>query len=109
LACTANDSVDFQYAGYVMAYRSCLVAIENTCTSDVLARVTGGENANLKNDLQAHEEFFGRNQETDPLMCDLLVCWYVETQILPTIEEEEVRFDPTDESQVDLSGIVNAR
>ena len=40
---------------------------------------------------------------------DLLVSWHIQNFILPTQVEEEVLFDPKDESQVDLSGIVNAK
>ena len=109
LACTANDSADFQYAGYVMAYRACCQAMEKTGAGSALSKITAGENSQLKQDLQDHEKFFGRNQEVDGGFADLLVCWFVETQILPTIEEEDVRFDPLDKNQVDLSGIANAR
>ena len=42
-------------------------------------------------------------------VCDLLVYWHIETVVLPSISEEESHFDPYDESQVDLSDIVNAR
>ena len=42
-------------------------------------------------------------------VCDLLVNWHIQTVVLPSITEEESHFDPYDESQVDLSGIVNAR
>ena len=42
-------------------------------------------------------------------VCDLLVNWHIQQVVLPSISVEEERFDPLDESQVDLSGIVNAR
>ena len=41
-------------------------------------------------------------------VCDLLVNWHIQTVVLPSIAVEESQFDPYDESQVDLSGIVNA-
>ena len=107
LACTAHDSADFQYAGYVMAYRACLRAMEDTGAGT--GSIVSGESSQLKQDMEAHEKFFGRGREVDEGMADLLVCWHVETQVLPTIEEEDTRFDPLDESQVDLSGIANAR
>jgi len=109
LACTANDSPAFRYAGYVMAYRTCCDALERSGNMRALSRVTAGESDLLRRDLQAHGDFFGSQQEVDEALGELLGCWYVETQVLPTIEEEEVRFDPTDKTQVDLSGIVNAR
>lgn len=108
LACVSNDSADFQYAGYVMAYRACLEALEDA-GSGKLSQITSGENGNLQQDMKAHDRFFGWSSEVDEELCDLLVCWHIETQILPTIEEEDKRFDPMDENQVDLSGIVNAR
>ena len=42
-------------------------------------------------------------------VCDLLVSWHIQTVVLPSITVEESQFDPYDESQIDLSGIVNAR
>ena len=42
-------------------------------------------------------------------VCDLLVNWHIQEVVLPAIAVEESRFDPYDESQVDLTGIVNAR
>ena len=42
-------------------------------------------------------------------VAELLVSWYIQEIILPTQVVEEVVFDPMDESQVDLSGNVNAR
>ena len=42
-------------------------------------------------------------------VCDLLVNWHIQEVVLPAIAVEESHFDPYDETQVDLSGIVNAR
>ena len=41
-------------------------------------------------------------------VADMLVSWHIQEYVLPLLEEEEVIFDPLDETQVDLSGIVNA-
>ena len=41
-------------------------------------------------------------------VCDLLVNWHIEQVVLPELAVEVEPFDPYDESQVDLSGIVNA-
>ena len=39
-------------------------------------------------------------------VCDLLVCWHIQTVTLPVqLENPETPFDPLDESQVDLSGL----
>ena len=107
LACTHSDSEVFQYAGYLNAYWACCRGLE-AVDSAALQNVVSGENANLKNDLTEHKKAFGKSGMTDPQLCDLVTVWYVETQILPLQEEEDERFDPLDESKVDLSGIVNA-
>ena len=109
LACTANDAPAFRYAGYMMAYRACCDALERSGNTSALARVTAGESDLLRRDMQEHANFFGNSPEMDDALSELLGCWYVETQVLPTIQEEETPFDPTDKSQVDLSGIANAR
>ena len=38
----------------------------------------------------------------------LLVSWHIQNYVLPLQQEEEVLFDPLDETPVDLSGLVNA-
>jgi hypothetical protein len=40
---------------------------------------------------------------------DLLVSWHYQRVVLPTIVVHEKKFDPFDENQVDLSGIVHAK
>ena len=43
-------------------------------------------------------------------VADLLVSWHIQEIVLPQQVTQEVAvFDPLDESQVDLSGIVNAK
>ena len=108
LASTSNESAYYQYAGYLNAYWVCRWALEDVGDSAALQKVTSGENANLQNDLDRHKKYFGKNGMTDPALCDLLVVWHVETQVLPLQEEDEGRFDPLDRTQVDLTGIVNA-
>ena len=41
-------------------------------------------------------------------VCDFLVNWHIQTVVLPSQVVEEDKFDPFDESQVDLSGLVHA-
>ena len=48
----------------------------------------------------------GINPSND--VCNLLVNWHIQQVVLPSIAVTETRFDPYDETQVDLSGIVNA-
>ena len=40
---------------------------------------------------------------------DLLVNWHIKQIVLPSLTIEEQPFDPLDENQVDLTGIVNAK
>ena len=42
-------------------------------------------------------------------VCDLLVSWHIQEILLPSLAVEENPFDPLDKTQVDLTGIVNAR
>ena len=107
LACTHSDSELFQYSGYVNAYWACRQALD-AVDSSALQTIESGENANLKHDLAEHKRAFGKAGMTDSQLCDLATVWYVETQILPLQDGEDERFDPLDESKVDLSGIVNA-
>lgn len=39
-------------------------------------------------------------------VADLLVSWHIQEYVLPLLKEEEVKFDPLDETQVDLSGLI---
>ena len=112
LACDAGSTLQYRYSGYFMAYRSCYKALEEICntTGDrtPLQNLKNGESTKLKSDIQTYEAYFGDESCTSDGFCDMLVLWHIETVILPQMEEEEEVFDPTDENQVDLSGIVNA-
>ena len=112
MACDANPSLEFRYSGYFMAYRACYRALESICESTgdrtPLQQLEAGESQNLKQDIRTYERYFGDTDCVDGAFCDILVLWHIETVILPLQEEEEKTFDPTDENQVDLSGIVNA-
>ena len=112
LACTHSDLDYYRYSGYLNAYWACRQALEEVSESSgdtaAVQKIISGENTALKQDLEQHKKYFGKNGMTDPQLCDSLTIWYVETQVLP-LQEDDTRFDPLDESQVDLSGIVNAR
>ena len=112
LACDANSSVEFRYAAYLMAYRYCYAALEeaaDTVQQFSLEKLQSGQNANLQHDLDVCSKFFGRKEKLDESVCDLLVIWHIEEYVLPLQQEEEVApFDPLDESQVDLTGLVGA-
>ena len=135
LACQNNSSVEFQYAAYFMAYRYCYDALAAQTTSTAQAsaeKVANGVSVWLQHDLNTYNEFFrktdgGANagsgvwlQDTyrkedsalaaPSAVADLLVSWHIQEIVLPQQVTQEVAvFDPLDESQVDLSGIVNAK
>ena len=112
LACSVNSSPEFQYSAYFMAYRYCYNALASSNSSTATtaaAQVSAGASALLKQDLIAYNSFFGDEEATYDEVCDLLVNWHIQRVVLPSISVEEQRFDPMDETQVDLSGIVNAK
>ncbi len=110
MACRANSAPEFQYAGYMMAYQYCLdalQAIENSTGKGSAAAVAAGASANLTHDLKTCRDFLGKSHYNSKVT-DLLVSWHIQELVLPLVQEEEVKFDPLDENQVDLSGLVNA-
>ncbi len=137
LACSVHPDQQFQYSGYFMAYRYCYTALNSVgaqSAAAAAARVKAGVSDLLQHDMDAYSRFFASRQDkaaTDfadtvndtylkvsgdaggtasyGQVCDLLVNWHIQTVVLPSITVEESHFDPYDESQVDLSGIVNAR
>ena len=137
LACQANPSIEFQYSGYYMAYRYCYNALAAAGTAEAKAaaqRVASGVSDQLYNDLSDYNAFFAAKKDEKATefattvndtyitvngdergtaaygaVCDLLVSWYIQEIVLPSQMEEESKFDPFDERQVDLSGLANAR
>ena len=132
LACQANDTPEFQYAGYVMAYRYCL----NGLPKETASRVDSQASVKLRSDVDAWEVFIApslapqepnlldklesklpekfRTQEEDPILVegeivDLLIRWHHETVVLPSITEPEIVFDPYDETQIDMTGLPNVK
>ena len=137
LGCMANEDVQYQYSGYFMAYRYCYNALVSANTMEsaaAAARVASEINAELKHDMEGYDRLFSsRRSKTATKVADtandtylkasgdssgvrsygevtdLLVSWHYQRVIQPTIIQQEKKFDPYDEKQVDLSGIVNAR
>ena len=137
LACQANEDIQFRYSAYFMAYRYCYNALVNANTiaaSGAAARIASGATQELQHDMVQYSQFFTskRNDTATTVantvndtylktsgdesgiasygeVCDLLVNWHYQTIVLPTLVEDVKLFDPYDESQVDLSGIVNAK
>ncbi len=137
MACRANPDLQFQYSAYFMAYRYCYNALASIGSADAAAaaaRIHSGVSSGMLRDLQAYSKFFSSNMDdsatelannvndlyiktsgdeagTDSYgnVCDLLVSWHIQEIVLPAQREEAVStFDPYDETQVDLSGIVGA-
>ena len=128
LACQANESLEFRYSAYYMAYRYCLEALNNAKSNEAQVAAEAlaeGENEFLRHDMDAYARFFKRNLDEkasrlantvndtylkvsgdkggENSVSDLLVGWHYQEVVLPTITEEEVAFDPKDETQVDLT------
>ena len=136
LACRSNPAIEYQYSAYFMAFRYCYNALASLGTvesQNAMQRVKDGINENLYRDLAAYSSFFADKKDDKATkvadtvndtyikaqgdergiasygaVCDMLVSWHIQTIVLPTKVEEDVKFDPFDENQVDLSGIVNA-
>lgn len=137
LACSVHSDVNFQYSAYFMAYRYCYNALASVNTQAAVAaaaRVSNGVGEKLYRDMVYYNTFFSSRKSTTATriadtandtylkvsgdesgvasygqVCDLLVNWHIQQVVLPSITVEESPFDPYDETQVDLSGIVNAR
>ena len=131
LACSASPSWEYQYSGYFMAFRYCYNAlhaadpiaamrIREGCSSELLWDLehyhnfyTSHENAQNKDVADTvHDVFLKISGDRDGIaadgaVCDYLVNWYLAEHT--TEEEITQEFDPYDETQVDLSGIGNAR
>ena len=54
-----------------------------------------------------YEEATEANELRYGSVCDYLVNWHIDQYVVEEVVEE--KFDPFDESQVDLSGLVNAK
>lgn len=138
LAGIYNPDPAFQYSAYMMAYNYCYEALSSVPTSTAqacAAQTDQGVNQQLRGDLEECEKFFGNrksssnvqdttqpqttrelNAQVDLIefseytdVSDLLASWYIKIFILPLHVEEELPFDPKDPTQVDLTGIVNAK
>ncbi len=130
LACSVSENVEYQYSGYFMAYRFCIEALESVDAAAAETIAAGCTEA-LAADVEGYDRYFDENRDdklttrlvtsvTDTYdetvinteiryssICDYLVNWHISEYTEP--EEVEVKFDPFDESQVDLTGLVNAR
>lgn len=126
LACIANESPEFQYSAYFMAYRYCVEALELSGTeagAAAAARIKTGVNTFFYYDLRSYEKFFTGKRDADKAdfvdsltyragsysdgqEATLLTNWYIQEFVLPFMDQEEITgFDPMDEDQVDISDL----
>ena len=136
LACRENSSPEFKYSAYFMAYiysYNALCSVNSQEASVAAARIATGVNDNFAHDMAAYNRFFDEHYDeaassladlannaylkssgdsgTDSYdnVGNLLVYLYVQEIVLPAEEEDKkATFDPYDENQVDLEGIVGA-
>ena len=136
LASSVNKSEEFQYSAYYSAFRYCLKALESlktTVSATAASDIRKGIGETLQKDMDAVDQFYKVNREALAVrlyqsanklylrlsgdaaginpgndICNLLVNWHIQQVVLPSIAVTETRFDPYDENQVDLTGIVNA-
>ena len=129
LACAENESIAYQYSGYFMAYNFCIEAL-NTVDEEAAYTISNEVTGNLYRDINEYGNYFFENHDealtrlvttvTDTYeeatadesaryssVCDYLVNWHIDQYVVEEVVEE--KFDPFDESQVDLSGLVNAK
>ena len=127
LTASANESREFQYSAYYMAYRYCYISLKNADEA-AAAIIAQDESAELRHDMEAYSDFFRKNQDENATrlantandtylkvsgdelgvasynsVTDLLVSWHYQEVVLPGMTEDEVAFDPKDETQVDLT------
>ena len=129
LACIANDSVQFQYSAYYMAYRYCYSALLNVGSGEAAAaaaRIDLEVNSYLRYDLKIYDRFFSSNRselatniadaandaylkvsgdtagiESYGQVATDLVNWYMDVLVMPYIDQrEESGFDPLDKDYV---------
>ena len=132
LACRFHNDVEFQYSAYFMAYKYCynaLVAVGGTDATNAAARIKAGESELFRYDLVSYNQFFASKQNEQATkvadtvndtyiktsgdkagllsygqVSDYLVNWYIQEIVAPTQAEQEQKFDPYDETQVNLNG-----
>ena len=127
LACLANESKQFRYSAYYMAYRYCYNALRSAGTAEAAAaaaRVQLDVNTYLQYDLKMYDRFFQTHRDNNAAnIADMandgyikasgdkngtasygqvsiyLVNWYIEKQVRP-FEGDDSGFDPLDKDFV---------
>ena len=127
LTCLANESKQFRYSAYYMAYRYCYNALRSAGTAEAAAaaaRVQLDVNTYLQYDLKMYDRFFQTHRDNNAAnIADMandgyikasgdkngtasygqvsiyLVNWYIEKQVRP-FEGDDSGFDPLDKDFV---------
>lgn len=111
LACTANSSPEFQYSGYLMAFRQCYNALRTIHTDlgkDALNRVVAGVEDVVLSDMEDYNDFLGsKANSVEDELCKMLVSWHIQEIARYDESEEEDVFDPMDESDERFQDILN--
>jgi hypothetical protein len=110
LACSDNDSIEYRYAGYLMAYRACYLALGKHSLS-AQVNVSAEALPAVTRDLAAYSLFLPAEQQNtvSDTLVDLLVSWHIQEVILPANQGQLAPdiFDPMDETDDRLQDIVN--
>jgi hypothetical protein len=114
LGCRANENPYFAYSGYLNAYRYCYNALKSFSSDAAISatsKLTAMESAKIVADLNAIDNFYQGAEDTTTYRenVQLLVSWYLQEIYFPVYGDDTPDFDPMDETQVDLSGNVNAK
>ena len=116
LACTHNSNPYFVYSGYLNAYRYCLKALQSFNSDNAQAacqRLMAEELSHFGAEIKAIDNFYKNTESANDFRnnVQLLVSWYIQEVYLPNhVEDEDTpSFDPMDETQVDPSGLPNAK
>jgi hypothetical protein len=110
LACLNHPSEEFRYSAYLVAFRYCFDMLQTSTTSTgraAVLRVKSGMTDQLKQDLEVYSSFFAGHEDPDmdSQVSKLLISWYIQEIALPPVIDEDDKFDPMDESQVELPGL----
>lgn len=115
LACTHNSDPYFVYSGYLNAYRYCLKALQSFNSDNAQAacqRLMSEELSHFGSEINTIDNFYKSAESANDFRnnVQLLVSWYIQEVYLPSHvegDDDAPSFDPMDETQVDLSGLVN--
>ena len=113
LACVNNDDSRFVYSGYLQAFRQCynaLQALESAGGKAAFQRVNTKLSGRVEQDLNTYNDFLGNaGDDVSDDAVNLLVNWHIQTVVVPSQLEEEdkvILFDPLDETDERLSGLL---